>query len=489
MNASTKRPEWLTGVYPALVTPFTEQGDLDEEAYRALIRHLLPQVDGMVPCGTTGEFSMLTRGEKEKVIEICLDEVKGRLPVLAGTGCPSTRETVDLTKWARDAGATGALVVAPYFLKPTFNEVYEHFEAVDAVGLPLVIYHIPQCTGSHFRWWTAEGMALGLDNVIGVKDTSGDMPFFMALMEKISGAVKVFCGHDEIAGAALLAGADGLILASANIIPDLWKEIYEAAKEGDLSRVQQRQRDIQILVRLVVRKGGPQAVKGALRLMGLNMGGCRLPFIRGGEFEREDEEDMRTQLEKLGKVPVSQLSAGRGEISYSGPLDSPPNWTDLTLCVGEGFSGPPLTELAHIDLVLGWESGPVGRAINRALEEPRKGHELQVIMDRPRVLFVPTVTVRGERARQLVYEDAVSGVKMALEHAVEQGQLPEPFLDQICLIANVFVHPAARIPQRIRLNNYKAMRGAIRKAIEHRPTAAELISERDAARHPFRYAP
>ena len=100
--------------------------------------------------------------------------------MLAGTGCPSTRETVDLTKWARDAGATGALVVAPYFLKPTFNEVYEHFEAVDAVGLPLVIYHIPQCTGSHFRWWTAEGMALELDNVIGVKDTSGDMPFFMA---------------------------------------------------------------------------------------------------------------------------------------------------------------------------------------------------------------------------------------------------------------------------------------------------------------------
>jgi 4-hydroxy-tetrahydrodipicolinate synthase len=489
MSPNTKRPDWLKGVFPALVTPFTDSGSIDEEAFRLLIKQLLPHVDGMVPCGTTGEFSMLTREEKERVIEICLDEVNGQVPVLPGTGCPSTRETVDLTRWARDAGATGALVVAPYFLKPSFNEIYDHFEAVDAVGLPLVIYHIPQCTGSHFRWWTAEGMALGLDHVVGVKDTSGDMPFFMALMEKIGGAVRVFCGHDEIAGAALLVGADGLILASANIIPDIWKEIYEAAQAGELSKVQQRHRDIQILARLVVRKGGPQAIKEALRLMGLNMGNCRLPFIRGGEFEREDEEDMRTQLEKLGKAPVVPVSAGKLHVPYSGPPDAPPNLKDLTLCVGEGFSGPPLTELAHIDLVLGWQTGPVGRAVSRALEEPRKGHELKLIMERPRVLFVPTVTVRGDRARRLVYVEAVSGVKMALEHAIQQGQLPEPLLDELCMIANVFVHPAARIPQRVRLNNYKAMRGAIRKAIERRPSAVELIAERASARHPFRYAP
>src|SRR5512137_212154 len=106
-----KKTDWFKGIFPALVTPFTPDDRLDEAAYRALIRFVLPHVDGVVPCGTTGEFSSLTLDEKKRTIEVCLDEVGGRVPVLAGTGCQSTRETVELTRWAKDAGATGALVV------------------------------------------------------------------------------------------------------------------------------------------------------------------------------------------------------------------------------------------------------------------------------------------------------------------------------------------------------------------------------------------
>jgi 4-hydroxy-tetrahydrodipicolinate synthase len=485
-----KKTDWFNGIFPALVTPFTPDDQIDEATYRELIRFVLPHVNGVVPCGTTGEFSSMTLEEKIQALEICIDEVAGRVPVLAGTGCQSTRETVELTAWARDAGATGALVVAPYFLKPTFNEVFDHYKEVDKLGLPIVLYNIPQCAGTHFKWWTAEGMGLAFDNVIGMKDSSGDMPFFMAALEKLRGVIGLFCGHDEIAGIAMLAGADGAILASANIIPDIWQEIYHATQGGDVEFVRRRHKEIQILTRLVVRKGGPQAVKESLRMMGIvDMSNVRLPMIQGGEFEREDHEDMRTQLENLGKIGIQTVALDGREVAYALPADVPPRFEDLTLCVGEGFAGPPFSEIAHIDLLLGRKDGPVGRAIERARNEPRPGHELVIISERPLTMLVPTVTVRTAKARQLLYEEAASGINLAIEHAIDHHNLPAALLNDICLIANVFVHPAASIHQRVKINNYKAMRGAIRKALEGRPVLGELVAEKEAARHPFRYAP
>jgi 4-hydroxy-tetrahydrodipicolinate synthase len=487
---TNKKPDWFRGIFPALVTPFTADDQFDPAAYRDLIRFVLPHVNGVVPCGTTGEFSSMTLAEKKQAIEVCLDEVAGRVPVLAGTGCQSTRETLELTRWAKDAGVTGALVVAPYFLKPRFNEVFDHYRQVDKLGLPVVLYNIPQCSGTHYRWWTAEGMGLAFDNVIGMKDSSGDLPFFMAALEKLRGTIGLFVGHDEVVGPALLAGADGAILASANLIPHIWQEIYHAATRGDVEKVRCRHKEIQILTRLVVRKGGPQAVKEGLRMVGLTgMSNVRSPMIQGGEFEREDYEDLRTQLENLGMLPTQTVTLGGKKVECALPADLSTDLADLTLCVGEGFAGPPPTELAHIDLLLGWKDGPVGRAIDRARTEPRPGHELAVINERPLTLLVPTVTIRSAKARQLVYQEAASGVNLALDHAITNQNLPEPLLDDICLIANVFVHPAATIRQRVKINNYKAMRGAIRKALEGRPTLRELLAEKEAARHPFRYAP
>ncbi len=485
-----KMTEWFKGIYPALVTPFTVDDQIDESTYRELIRFVLPHVNGVVPCGTTGEFSSMSLEEKMQAIAICIDEVAGRVPVLAGTGCQSTRETVELTKWAKDVGAQGALVVAPYFLKPSYNEVFDHYRLVDSVGLPLVLYNIPQCAGTHYRWWTAEGMGLAFDNVIGMKDTSGDMPFFMAALEKLRGTIGLFVGHDEVVGAALLAGADGAILASANLVPHIWQEIYQAAQRGDIEFVRRRQKEIQILTRLVVRKGGPQAVKEGLRMMGVtSMSNVRLPMIQGGEFEREDYEDLRSQLENLGMINTREVSLGGRQVEYALPADISPQLQDLTLCVGESFAGPPFSEVAHVDLLLGRKDGPVGRALERARREPRPGHELVITCERPLTMLVPTVTVRGEKARRLVYEDAASGITLAVEHAISRSNLPAEILDDICLIANVFVHPAASIRQRVKINNYKAMRGAIRKALEGRPTLQELVAEKESARHPFRYAP
>jgi len=496
-----KKTDWFKGIFPALVTPFTQGDDIDEAAYRALIRYVLPHVDGLVPAGTTGEFSYLSIDERKRVIQIAIEEAGDRVPIVAGTGCPSTRETVALTQWAKEAGAAGALVVAPYYLKPSFNEVYEHFERVNEVGLPIILYNIPQCSGTHFRWWTAEGMAKNFENVVGIKDSSGDLPFMEALFEKIKGEVGIFVGHDEVVTAALAAGADGAILASANLIPDLWQKVYQAVQAGDLTTAQKWQAEVQKLVRIVVRCGSTQAVKEGLGMMGVAVGNSRHPIVPGGAFRREDREELRSQLEVLNKIGRVEREFDLGhkvvKSQYPAVPRTPARFEGFTLKVGEGFAGPPFQELAHIDLLLGVKDGPVGRAIERALNEElalsgaegRPGHEVRVITERPRTLLVPTVTVRTAKQQRHVYEEAARGVVLAIEAEIGAGVLPEDGLDDLCMIANVFVHPAAAIRQRVMFNNYKAMRAAVRKALEGRPAMDELINEKEAARHPFRYAP
>ncbi len=487
-----KKTEWFKGIFPALITPFSSQGTVDEAAYRALIRSVLPHVNGVVPIGTTGEFVYLSDDEKRRVIRLALDEVAGRVPVVAGTGCATTRDTVALTRYAREAGAAAALVVAPYYLKPAYNEVYEHYQTVNQVGMPLILYNIPQCAGTHFEWWTAEGMAY-LDNVIGIKDSSGDMPFMMTLLEKLKGMVSIFGGHDEIIAAVLAAGADGAILASANVIPEIWQEIYQAVQAGDLNTAMTRQGQIQTLVRVITRQGSVQAVKECLTMMGLDVGNARLPMMPGDAFRREDREELRIQLERLGKIQAREVHyrLEGTDVGTVAPFaaGTPHKISDFALRVGEGFAGPPFFELAHVDLLLGERGGPVDQALNSALGVSHPGHEVRLIHEHPRTLLVPTVTIRTDKQAEHIYEIAARGVVRAIEASIEDGFLPKKALDRLALIANVFVHPSAANRQRIEMNNYKAMRAAIRKAIEGRPTREELLLEGQAARHPFRYAP
>ena len=494
------KPDWLKGIMPALVTPFTREEEIDEEAMRRLIRHVLPHVNAVVPVGTTGEFVYLSEDEKRRLIDITIDEVGGQRPVIAGTGCANTKDTVALTQYAKDAGAHAALVVAPFYLKPAFNEVYEHYEAVSKVGIPIILYNIPQTAGTHYRWWTAEGMAY-LDNVVGIKDSSGDMPFLMALFEKVKGQIAIICGHDEIVMAALAAGADGAILATANLIPDIWQEIYTHIQEGRIEEAQERQRDVQRLVRIVARCGSTQAVKEGLRMMGIDVGDSRHPIMPGGAFRREDYEDLRLQLEELGKIPPRSI---RYDLAQGKTVESavpatpytPEAVTDFTMLVGEAYAGPPDFEIAHVDLLIGHKDGPVGTALEEALRRPRVEDpsgkdltELKIIFERPRTLLVPTVTVRTKKQARHIYDDAVQGFVMALQSSLSDGFLPEAALDDLVLIVNAFVHPSAANRRRIAINNYKAMRAAIRKAIEGRPTIDELLREKEAARHPLRYAP
>lgn len=227
-------------------------------------------------------------------------------------------------------------------------------------------------------------------------------------------------------------------------------------------------------------------------MMGVDVGDSRHPIVPGGAFRREDREELRLQLEALGKIDKSPVAYDLGQKHVVTDLfathHTPKTVDDWTMKVGEGFAGPPFQELAHVDLLIGLKDGPVGRAIERSLAEWGEERGLEIIGERPRTLLVPTVTIRTAKQRRL-FERAAAGVKLAIDLSVEDGFLPEPILDDVALIVNAFVHPAASIAKRVEFNNYKAARHAIRKALEGRPTVDELIAEKAAARHPFRYAP
>jgi 4-hydroxy-tetrahydrodipicolinate synthase len=489
----SKNIDWLRGIFPAVVTPFTGEDRVGENAYREILRFMLPHVNGIVTCGTTGEFVYLSREEKLRLLEITLEECSGKCPVIMGTAYPSTRETFEFTKEVHDMGADAALVAAPYFMPPSFNEVYEHYEKLNEIGIPLILYNIPQCTGTHFRWWTAEGLAK-LDNVVAIKDTSGDMPFLEAMLEKVRGEVAILVGHDEIVTAALGAGVDGAILSSGNIIPDIWQEIYQAVQKRDLDTARRLQAQNQKLVRIVARTGATQAAKEGLKMMGYDAGNSRKPIMRGGAFRREDYEEVRGHLAALGKIPRRKVvfDLGRGKtfsVDYPAVEETPDRIGGFGLKTGEAFSGPPFHEVAHIDLMMGLAGGPVDRAIEKALSRPESKSKPRIVSDSPKLLVVPTVTIRTDRQESHLFGDATEGVLQAVRDALEIGELPRELVDHIVIIANVFVHPGAAIRYRIRFNNYKAMRAAIRRTLESRPTLEELEADAAAFRHPFRYSP
>ncbi|MEW6069155.1 MAG: 4-hydroxy-tetrahydrodipicolinate synthase [Candidatus Thermoplasmatota archaeon] len=486
-----KKPNWLKGIFPALVTPFKPNEDLDLDALRNLVNYLMKDVDGFVATGTTGEFVYLTEKERLKVIECVVDEVAGRKPVIAGTGASSTKLALELTKQAKDVGATAALVVTPYYFNPSYKEIYEHYEKLNELDFPIILYNLPQATGVHKEWWTVEGLA-ELDNIVGIKDSSGNFPFLTSLFEKVGDKISIICGYDEIGMAALASGADALILASANLIPDIWQEIYRSVQRKDLEKAQDLQRKIQKLVRIICRTSAHEAVKNGLELMGIRVGKSRRPTMPGDAFRKEDLEELRIELENLGKIQAREIEYELKGGRIGSKFCMVPWLKDRIklseIMVGEGFAGPPLFELAHIDLLLGCKGSALELAIQESLKEDKEG-KLRVINQEPLTFLVPTVTIHTKLQEELVYNYAVEGVNKAIDASIKDGLLPKELCKEVVILVNAFVHPSAVNKKRVVLNNYKAMRYALRKAIEGRPSLEELFYEKESARHPFRYTP
>jgi 4-hydroxy-tetrahydrodipicolinate synthase len=487
------------GILPALVTPFTDDGkNVDEERLRALVDHCLEQgVHGVVPCGTTGEFTNMATEEKKLVIKIVVDEVNGRVPVVAGTGASGTDQALEMTRYAKDVGATAALIVTPFYMKPADRGIYEHYSTIaNEVDLPIILYNIPQCTGLTLPWQMVEDLAQ-IPNIVGVKDSSGQLSFILAVLEKVRDKINVLCGHDEVVLAGLAAGCSGAILASANVIPDIWVKMYNHMKRGELQQARELQYKVQKIARIIVGSGAV-GTKEALKMMKIRVGPVRRPLSVGGELTYESKEELRLDLEKIGKIqpkPVMPEIAEKPIEERFTTIDITPDMLkDFKLLVGEALAGQG-AEVAHIDLLIGKKDGPVGEAFAHAKATPTPGHEpLLAILEpnlsiKPVTLIVPTVTITGMRQASMVYGPAQTAVAKAVVDSVADGTIPKQAADDLIIIANVFVHPTALDRQRVYINNYKAMRHAIRKTTEGRPTMDELIENKDRSKHPFKYTP
>jgi 4-hydroxy-tetrahydrodipicolinate synthase len=487
------------GIFPALVTPFADDGKaVDEERLRTLVNHCIELgVHGVVPCGTTGEFVNLTTDEKKRVIKVVVDEVNGRVPVVAGTGASGTDQALEMTKYAKDVGADAALIVTPFYLKPADRGIYEHYDTIASqVDLPIILYNIPQCTGLPLPWQMVEDLAQ-IPNIVGVKDSSGQLSFILAVLEKVRDKINVLCGHDEVVVAALAAGCSGAILASANVIGDIWVQIYNYVKNGELQKARELQYKVQKIARIIAGSGAV-GTKEALNMMKIKVGPVRKPLSVGGELTYEAREELRLDLEKIGKItpkPITfEIAEKPIEERFMAINVTPEIIRDFKLRVGEALAGQG-AEVAHIDLLIGKKDGPLGEAFAKAKATPTSGHEpLLAILEpnlsvKPVTLIVPTVTITSMRQASMVYGPAQTAVAKAVIDSVADGTIPKEAAEDLIIIANVFVHPTAVDRQRVYINNYKAMRHAIRKTIEGRPTIDELIENKDRSKHPFKYTP
>ncbi len=487
------------GILPALVTPLTDDGkDVDGERLRALVEHCIELgVHGVVPCGTTGEFVNLRTEEKKKVIDLVMDAVDSKVSVIVGAGASGTDEALEMTKYAKEAGADAALIVTPFYLKPKDRGIYQHYNTIaEEADFPIVLYNIPQCTGVQLSWQMVEDLAQ-IPNIVGLKDSSGQLSYILAVLEKVRDKINVMCGHDEVVVAALAAGCSGAILASANIIPDIWVEIYNHVKNGELQEARELQYIVQKAARIIAGSGAV-GTKAALNMTKMEVGPVRKPLSVGGELTYEAREELRIELEKLGKIKPKTISfevSGKPIEERFTAIDITPDIIkDFNLRVGEALAGKD-AEVAHIDLLIGRKKGPLSEAFAKAKAAPTPGHEpLLAILEpnlavKPATMIIPTVTIKSMRQASMVYGPAQTAVAKAVADSVADGIIPKDFTDELIILANVFVHPTAVDRQRVYINNYKAMRHAIRRAIEGRPTMEELIENKDRSKHPFKYTP
>ena len=268
----------------ALITPFKDN-KLDEDAYVSLIHyHLKNGTSGLVPAGTTGESPTLSHDEHQRVIELCVRESKGKIPVIAGTGSNSTSEAISLTKFAEKAGANGALVVTPYYNKPTQEGLYQHYKAInDNCGIPIIIYNIPSRSVIDMSVDTMAKL-YELKNIAGVKDATGDLERATEEKEKMGNEFILLTGEDESALEFNLRGGMGCISVTANVAPKLCSEFQKASlsKNNDnlLVKAKEINKKLSPLHKSLFIESNPSPVKYAASLLKLCSETVRLPLVK-----------------------------------------------------------------------------------------------------------------------------------------------------------------------------------------------------------------
>jgi 4-hydroxy-tetrahydrodipicolinate synthase len=281
----------LEGIFVPHVTPFKRNGELDIEASRRLVQFWIGNgLSGLVTCGSNGEAPYLLRKERRKLLEVVVDEANGKVPVIAGTGAISTKETVQLTMDAKDVGADAALVVTPFYFKYSSEELYAHYSAVlEALDFPIIIYNVPKFTGVSLESTLVEKLSSNYSHVVGIKDTSGSYNQITELVRLVGEKISVLAGTADLTLPTLALGGKGAVIAVANVAPKLCSDLYKAFKDGNCAEAWELQKRISHINEvLVVKHNQLAAIKGALNIMGLSAGYPRKPTLPLKEKECEE---------------------------------------------------------------------------------------------------------------------------------------------------------------------------------------------------------
>ncbi|NUB16784.1 4-hydroxy-tetrahydrodipicolinate synthase [Azospirillum brasilense] len=281
----------LYGSIVALLTPF-KNGKVDEAAFQSFVEWQVAQgTHGLVPCGTTGESPTLSHEEHNRVVELCIEAAGGKVPVVAGTGSNSTEEAISLTRHAKKAGATAALVVTPYYNKPTQEGLYQHFKAIhDAADLPIVIYNIPGRSVVDMSVATMARLAK-LPNIIGVKDATADLARPVRLLQEVGPDFIQLSGEDATALAFNAQGGVGCISVTGNIAPAQCAAMQDAWRKGDLATAYKYRDLLTPLHDSMFVETSPAPVKYAASLLGKSSDEVRLPMVAASESARTTVRD------------------------------------------------------------------------------------------------------------------------------------------------------------------------------------------------------
>ncbi len=285
------------GSIVALVTPFRNRA-VDEQAFQDFVEWQIGQgTNGLVPCGTTGESPTLTHAEHRRVVELCVEAAKGRVPVIAGTGSNSTSEAIDFTREAKAAGADGALVVCPYYNRPTQEGLYQHFKAIaESADLPIIIYNIPVRTAVDMSVATMARLAK-LPNIVGVKDATNDLARPLRTRQAIGSGFCMLSGEDVTALAFNAQGGVGCISVTANVAPRACADMQEAWAKGDTARAQRINDRLAPLHDALFCETSPAPVKFGTSLLGKSTPEVRLPLVPASP---EAQERMRQAMRSAG---------------------------------------------------------------------------------------------------------------------------------------------------------------------------------------------
>lgn len=289
----------FTGAAVAIITPFDANGKIDFESFAKLIDFQIEnKTDAIVVCGTTGEASTLTHEEHIECIRYCVEKVAGRVPVIAGTGSNCTETAIYLTKEAERVGADAMLVVTPYYNKATQNGLIAHFTAVaNATTKPIILYNIPGRTGCKMTPKTVATLYRDVENIVGVKDATGDISSVAELMALTDGGIDVYSGNDDQIVPLLSLGGKGVISVLSHVVPEDTHNIVAEYMAGNVVKARELQLRYINLCKALFCEVNPIPVKAAMKLMGFCQGTLRMPLT---EMEPQNEAVLKAEMERLG---------------------------------------------------------------------------------------------------------------------------------------------------------------------------------------------